>query len=181
MSNQNKVSQNALAEELAALRPAMLRWLRMQGARTEVAEDVVQQATLKALEKLHQLREPHRLKAWFKQIIRNAIRDEYKRQMRLLNLDEASLEQFEAPMRDISSESCACVLSVLNRIQPQYSQLLQAICIDGYSIQNAAEKLGVHKNNLSVRLHRAKKSAAAQLNHLCGTTSIAECLTCDCA
>ncbi len=96
----------SLASELASLRPVMVKWLQ-QRTSSELTEEIVQQASLQALEKLDQLRDRRKLKAWFMQIIRNTLNDEFKRQERFLDL-----EQFPEIVADDSSletQSCGCV------------------------------------------------------------------------
>ncbi len=168
----------SLASELASLRPVMVKWLQ-QRTSSELTEEIVQQASLQALEKLDQLRDRRKLKAWFMQIIRNTLNDEFKRQERFLDL-----EQFPEIVADDSSletQSCGCVLGMLQDIQPQYAQLLQAVDIHDQPVHKVAGRLGLNSNNTSVRLYRARKALRQRLKQVCGTQSARACLDCLCS
>ena len=163
---------------LVSLRPEMLRWLRYKTGAAELAEEVFQQASLRALERLHQLRDPQGFKAWFRQIALNTLLDEWRRQERLRPLDGSPLAA-EEPLSP--QESCGCVLTLLKSLSTSYAEVLIAVDIQGQAVQDVAQALGVTPNALSVRLYRARKALRLRLNQVCGTDSIAACLNCTCA
>lgn len=156
----------------------MLQWLNYKKVPAELAHELVQQASLRALENLDHLRDPQKLKAWFRQILRNTWMDEYKRQARLFDFEQVPEPMDAEPFS--SEESCDCVLTLLQQIQPQYAQLLAAIDIEERSVQEVAQQLGIQPNNASVRLYRARKALAKQLKQVCGTDSVRTCLNCSC-
>lgn len=168
----------SLASELAELRPVMLKWLQ-QSTRSELAEEIVQQASLQALEKLSQLRDHRKLKPWFRQIIRNTLNDEFKRQARFHALEQ--LPEIMTDEFDTDTPSCGCVLNMLQDIQPHYAELLQAIDVHQQPLQKVAHHLGLNSNNASVRLYRARKALRHRLQQVCGTQSMRACLKCDCS
>ncbi len=173
--------QGVLAHQIAAFRPAMLRWLSSRGVKPELAEEVFQQASLQALEKLHQLRDPQKITPWFKQILKNMLINEYRRQSVLAPLKPEILEHMlPDASQDTSPESCACALALLERIPAQYAQLIEKVILEGVPVKHVAKSIGIHANNASVRLLRAKKSLLRQLNAQCGTTSVASCYDCSC-
>lgn len=174
--------QRWLALKLVALRPSLLQWLTYQAKSAELAEEVLQQGYLQAFEKLHQLKDPRQLKAWFKQILRHKLADEWRRQSRLVPYPEASSENINAihdpPFDDDSS--CACILDLLPRLPENYTQLLKAVDLNEESIQSLSHTLGIRPNNAYVRLSRARQALKKQLKQACGTDSIAACQDCAC-
>lgn len=161
----------------ASLQPVMLRWLHAKTGSAELAEEVFQQASLRALQRLDQLRDPQGFKAWFKQIARNLLRDEWKRQARIASLDNIP-EVSEAPFR--AEDSCACALGLLNTLPLQYAEVLTAVDIQGQAVQQVARRQGITPNSLSVRLYRARQALRLQLLERCGVDSRKTCLQCDC-
>lgn len=162
---------------LLSLRPTMLRWLRYKAGSAELAEEVFQQASLRALERVHQLRDPQGFKAWFKQIALHTLLDEWRRQERFRSLDGLSLAS-EEPLPE--AERCRCVLTLLKGIPTQYAEVLIAVDIQGQAVNHVAQELGVAPNTLSVRLYRARKALRVRLEKVCGTQSTAACLDCQC-
>ncbi len=156
----------------------MLRYLLSQRCSKELAEDLVQEASVRALSKLEHLRDPKMLKPWFKQIVRHVLMDEYKRQARFQAIDQVP----EPSVLDATEqlEGCDCVLTMLNDIPNQYARLLTAIDIEEDSVQDVAKKMGIQANNASVRLYRARKALRGQLKKVCGTLSPLDCLDCSC-
>lgn len=162
---------------LVSLRPKMLRWLRYKAGSAELAEEVFQQASLRALERLHQLRDPQKFNAWFRQIALHTLLDEWKRQERFRPLEGLSLGPEEPVFLE---DGCRCVLTLLKEIPTQYAEVLIAVDIQGQAVQEVAQEFGVAPNTLSVRLFRARKALRMRLHKVCGTDSIAACLHCKC-
>ena len=130
------------------------------------------------MEKLAQLRDRRKLKAWFTQIIRNTLNDEFKRQSRFQDLKQ--LTESMADDSDVDTQSCGCILNMLQDLQPQYAQLLQAVDIHEQPVHTVAGRLGLSTNTTSVRLYRARKALRQRLKHVCGTQSVNSCLDCSC-
>lgn len=78
---------SAFLEELAAMRPNLLRFARLQLRDAHAAEDAVQEAILAAMEQAHQFAGRSSLRTWVTTILRNRIIDHFRRLRREVRLD----------------------------------------------------------------------------------------------
>jgi RNA polymerase sigma factor (sigma-70 family) len=154
----------------------MVSWITARTGSADLAEEVVQQALLRALEQLATLRQPARLKAWFQTIVKRLLIDELRRQQRLSAFEEADARPTQEPV----AETCACILDVLKQLRPAYAEVLAAVDLQGQSLQQVATTLGLTANHTSVRLHRARQSLRRRLYAVCGTESLSACQNCSC-
>lgn len=131
---------------------------RMRLGDSELAADAVQESMLKALKGADQIRDGEKAKAWFYRILRRTIIDLYRRQgaaERML----ADLEQELDSPPDLDEERvvCACMARLLPTLAPQYANLIQRIDLNEETPDAVAAELGISKNNLNVRIHRARQ------------------------
>ncbi len=78
----------AFLEELAAMRPKLMSFARLQLRDAHAAEDAVQEAILAAMERAHQFEGRSSLRTWVTTILRNRIIDHFRRGRREVSLDE---------------------------------------------------------------------------------------------
>ena len=146
-----------------------------------LAEDVVQDSLLKALRSDRKPVGDEDVIAWFYRILRHSIIDLYRRN----DVRARALERFQAelplqPDHDDKRVLCQCVKRLLPNLPDQYRELLQRIDLDGASPKEAASALGLTQNNVTVRLHRARKRLHAELEETCKACSKHGCLDCTC-
>ncbi|RAL20875.1 hypothetical protein DL240_14420 [Lujinxingia litoralis] len=147
------------------------------------AEDVVQQALVRAADQLHTLDDPQKLEGWFATIVRRLAIDELrrrgrvKRQRQRLALEPAP-RPYPAP--DAGEDTCVCGIDALDDIPDAYAEILRRVILSEEPVGQAADALGISATNASVRLHRARRAMQQELLERCGTTSTQECLSCDC-
>lgn len=175
-------SDDRLELALARLRPAQVKWVQARTGSADLAEEVVQQALLRALEKLHSLRQPERLPAWFRRIVKHSLMDELARRQKQLPLEDwlARTEADEPPAAEAESAACLCSLELLKQLKPAYAELLDQVDLQDQPLQEAAAALGITPNNAGVRLHRARQALRRKLSETCGTDSVAACRDCGC-
>lgn len=145
------------------------------------AQDVVQESLVKALAADRQPHSDEETTAWFYRILRRSIIDLYRRQ----EARSRALARFEKEFSETPSEQeermlCQCLKRLLPMVPTQYRELLQQIDLDGKEPGEIAAKLGLTKNNLTVRLHRARKHLREALSHNCRACSTHGCLECTC-
>ncbi|PZR12051.1 MAG: hypothetical protein DI536_17180 [Archangium gephyra] len=139
----------------------------------ERADDVVQDAAVRALRHAAQLSEPAAARAWLFSIVRHLSSQSPGRVMEEVPHNVAT-ENEEAP------DACNCVMKQVETLPKQQAQLLQRVAIDGVQVTELAKELGVTPNALFVRLHRARAALKTQLERHCGATSFRACLDCAC-
>jgi RNA polymerase sigma factor (sigma-70 family) len=146
-----------------------------------LAEDVVQESLIKALAAERQPDSEEETTKWFYRILRRSIIDVYRKQ----GAQKRALERFEkelpeAPDEEEERELCQCFGRLLPMVPKQYRELLEEVDLKGHDMGEVAEKLGVTRNNLTVRLHRARKHLRDALTQNCGACSAHGCIDCTC-
>lgn len=169
----------ALASELLADRESFLAFVRKRVRSGADAEDILQQALVKATAHAEEVRDSGSTRAWFFRILRRTLADHFER----WSADEAKVAALAAEIETSTPErlvTCACSIGQLERLRPEYADILRRVEIEEQSLADAAHALGVTVNNATVRLHRARKALREQLAQLCGTQSARACLDCAC-
>lgn len=163
--------KSVVPEALAQGREELVAFARRRvGAR---AEDVVQDAAIRALRHSDQLSDPAAARAWLFSIVRRLVTESGGR------TTEPVPEQLAAEV-DEAPDACNCVMKQVETLPPAQAQLLQRVVVDGAQISQLAEELGITPNNAWIRLHRARTALKAQLKKHCGTESLRACLDCGC-
>ncbi len=176
-------ASRSLASELlfilAEQRSAFLAFARTRVRSGADAEDLLQQALLKAAERLETVRDGERPEAWFYRVLRNTIADHHAEWARReSHLDLLAREEIEPPPEEAAV--CGRSLGVLDRLQSEYAEILRRVDIDEESLDDAARGLAITPNNAKVRLHRARKALRAALRSYCRTDSVRACQSCAC-
>jgi RNA polymerase sigma-70 factor (ECF subfamily) len=91
--------------------------------------------------------------------LRNVLTDLHRRR----SVQVKALERFAAESSiaseiddaELEQTACACFRELLPTLRPEYAQVLQLSDLDGEPAESVAEQVGISKNNLKVRLHRA--------------------------
>jgi RNA polymerase sigma factor (sigma-70 family) len=178
----------ALATEkvsvLVAHHARFLAFLKPRVGSTEVAEEILQAAFVKGLEKQTTLRDGESATAWFFRLLRNAVIDHYRRNGAARRGHERFVAENPEPTAEldaaIDAEVCACVDALIPTLKPEYADLLRRVELGGASVVDAAAELGVTPNNAAVRLHRARGALKKRLEQTCGTCTEHGCLECTC-
>lgn len=173
-----------LLEQESAFRAFLRRRLTDEA----LVEDLLQQSLLKAVERSHDLRKGESAVSWFYRILRNAVIDYYRSHAAdnrkvegLLRELVASGEDKTPGMDEVRPTICACLGPLLDRIHPGYADLIRRIDLEGESPAVVAKDLKVTRNNLTVRLHRARQVLRASLEQSCGICTKHGCLNCTCS
>jgi len=146
-----------------------------------LAEDVVQESLMKALAADHQPATEEETIPWFYRILRRAIIDVYRKQgARSRALERFEQELPEAPNEEDERELCRCFRRLLPMVPAQYRELLDEVDLKGVDPDEVAMKLGLTRNNLTVKLHRARKHLRKALSQNCGACSVHGCIDCTC-
>jgi RNA polymerase sigma-70 factor (ECF subfamily) len=146
-----------------------------------LAEDAVQDSLVKALASARPPARGEETVAWFYRILRRSIIDLHRRH----DARKRALERFEQELPDAPGASderllCQCFKRLLPAVPERYRELLQRIDLDGDEVGDVAAELGLTRNNLTVRLHRARKHLREQVARNCRTCSKHGCLDCTC-
>jgi RNA polymerase sigma-70 factor (ECF subfamily) len=173
----------ALAALLANHR-AFLEFLERRVGSRAVAEDLLQEAFVRALERSGTLRDDERVVAWFYRVLRNAVIDHYRRNdasRRALEAVASEVGAAEEPPESWRAEACRCVLRLATTLKPEYARALQRIEVDGLAVHEFAQEAGISRQNAAVRVFRAREALRRQIALSCRTCADHGCLDCVCA
>lgn len=125
------------------------------------AEDLTSDVFLKALTRLDPTRPEHSSVAWLYRVARNAVHD-YWRHGRVVSLIEEtrspSLSPPSPPRGDAAATARAT--AILERLPENYRAVLSLRLLDGLSVAETAQRMGLSANYVKVLQHRALKAAA---------------------
>jgi RNA polymerase sigma-70 factor (ECF subfamily) len=171
-----------LERQLLDRRAALLGFIRSKVGDDDLAEDILQESLLRALQSAPELEDEEKLVPWLYRIIRNAITDSYRRHAAAARrLEQLALEhpQEEPPAEDHAA-LCACFRAVLPTMKPEYAQLIEAMDLGSEGPEQVAERLDITRNNLKVRHHRARQQLRERLEETCRTCARHGCIDCTC-
>jgi RNA polymerase sigma factor (sigma-70 family) len=171
------VARNRVRRVLVDQRDHLLAVVRHRSAGRLDAEDVLQTALQRALERADQVRDPARVEAWLGRLVRNLVVDELRRKREpLLAIGDVAGSAID----DEVVPDCSCVLVQANQLKPEHSQILRRVVVDGVAVTEVAAELRITPNNAMVRLHRARTALKQRLKRHCGTTTFGACADCGC-
>jgi len=161
-----------------------LAFLERRVASREAAEDILQEAFVRAIGRGDALRSEESAQAWFYRLLRNAIIDHYRRtgaEQRALSA-VASEPEGEVAAADAALHGtvCECMSELIETLKPEYAEALRSVDLAQTDVTTYAKGLGISNNNASVRLHRAREALHKQLVRSCGTCATHGCLDCHC-
>ena len=138
------------------------------------AEDLVQSAVMKALQAVRKLHDPESIVGWLAAITRNACLEEVRRKK----------GKFEEPVETASGlqaiktidvnlfEIQKLVLEAINSLPENQAVAIRLRFLEDCDLDEIAERLGLRKNTVEVRIHRALVTLAKKpaLRALRGTS-----------
>jgi RNA polymerase sigma factor (sigma-70 family) len=148
-----------------------------------LAEDILQEAFVKSIEKGGELRDDGAAVAWFYRLLRNAVIDHRRRDgARNRALEALAREWADAvePPHELREAICGCVARLATTLKPEYAEILQRVEVEGLALQTYATEAGITANNAAVRAHRAREALRKQVQASCGTCAEHGCLECTC-
>jgi len=170
----------SVEDTLVAGRERFLGFVRSKVANPELAEDILQDALLKALRAAPTLKNRDALIGWFYRILNNAIIDAY----RARGSAPPETELIEAGEIEAQPEEhaalCECFRAVLPGLNTGYAELIERLDLGESSPESEARRLGITAGALKVRRHRARQALRRQLEATCRVCAEHHCLDCTC-
>jgi RNA polymerase sigma-70 factor (ECF subfamily) len=160
-----------------------LAFLQTRVESRAVAEDILQSAFVRGLERGGEVRDEESAVAWFYRILRNAVIDHYRHRDATERALEGWGKEFvtqEAPEADLKQEICQCVSGLLETLKPDYQVALRVIDLGEGSLNDLANEAKITSGNAAVRIHRAREALRKQVRTICGSCAEHGCLDCHC-
>lgn len=123
------------------------------------AEDLLQEALLRAYQRFHQLREPARFKGWLLSIVRTAYLDRLRRR----GQPEQGLDELHDDLPDRASTGhhdplAELMLAALNQLPLAQRELLSLFYLEGLNLEETGQVLGIAPRIVRQRLFRAREA-----------------------
>jgi RNA polymerase sigma-70 factor, ECF subfamily len=186
MSAEQQPSRSLSPEAIQRLVDSHRQFLAFLQQRVEsraVAEDILQSAFVRSLERGAELRDQESAVAWFYRVLRNAVIDHYRHRASTERAFEgwgAEFKRQDAPEADLRRDICQCISTLMETLKPEYQEALRMIDLDEGSLNDLAQRSGITSGNAAVRVHRAREALRKQVRTACGSCAEHGCLDCSC-
>jgi RNA polymerase sigma-70 factor (ECF subfamily) len=176
----NAIIANVLDGDTAAFEHLVNRYkdmafsiARRVCSNAEDAEEVAQDAFLKAYQALDKFKQESKFSTWLYRIVTNtAISSTRKKKVAMASLDETMVENFsEDEVQENlnavgSEEKSRYIKEAMQQLHPQDCLLINMFYTDELSIEEISEVSGLSQANVKVRLHRIRKKLYVLLDEM---------------
>ena len=167
-------------------RARFLAFLERRVGSRDVAEEILQQAYVRGMDRGGGLRDGESATAWFYRLLRNVLADHWRRgdaeRRALANMTNMAHDPAAGAGDDALLDAiCGCVTGLVGTLKPDLADIVQRVDLDGVALRAYAADAHITANNAAVRLHRARQALGRQLQRTCAAGTIAELRDCDCS
>lgn len=162
------------AEQIAALRGAVRRFIGSRIRNAAVADDLTQDVFLKVMRQLPHVRDPRRIMGWVFQIARHEVADHFRRTRPTEEFSEkheatpphrfAVTEREEARLRDALARY---IRTVIDSLPPPYREALLLTDYEGISQVELAARIGRSVSAAKSRVQRARLMVREIIDRCC--------------
>jgi RNA polymerase sigma-70 factor, ECF subfamily len=157
-----------IRDRMVAVLPRLRRFAYALTGNSEQADDLVQDACLRALSRIELWQPGTRLDSWMYRIAQNIWLDRLRaNKVRGETVDlEATEGMAGSEGRDVTERELTlqAVAAAMGRLPPEQRATVALVCIEGASYKEAAEIAGVPVGTVMSRLARARRTLNAILN-----------------
>ena len=162
---------------------AFLTFLERRVGDRALAEDILQDAFAKVVDRPALAPADEGVVPWFYRTLRNAAIDQFRRRGAASRAADAFARELEVQTRpepELEAAICACVGRLAATLKPEYAEALQAIDVAGTPVKAFAEQRGLTASNAGVRVFRAREALKKRVTESCGTCAEHGCHNCTC-
>jgi RNA polymerase sigma factor (sigma-70 family) len=145
-----------------------------------IAEEILQAAFVRTLEKGGAIENSESAVAWFYRLLRNALVDYYRRRGREGRALESAAAEPLPSEPELTQAVCQCMRTLLPTLKPEYAEMIRRVDLEEQPLTSVAAELAITTNNAGVRLHRARHSLKQKLEQCCGSCATHGCVDCTC-
>lgn len=158
--------RDRLVAEMETLIPHLRRYARSLTREVDEADDVVHDALVTALAKLHLFMPGTNLRAWLFKITRHAFVDRRRRDPHRshLSLDEAAGDLEIAPPQE-SQIACTDLAAAYQALAAPHREVIALVVFEGMSYEDAADALQIAVGTVRSRLARARARLRSVIDH----------------
>lgn len=156
----NREMRQALEQSRARLYRMAYAWCHSAA----LADDLVQEALTKAIQKSSQLRDPRARDAWLFSILTNCYRDHFRRQRDMDDIDDVELVHDTTPESENSEQQIIYkVRLAIAKLPGGQRQVVTLVDLEGFSYVEVASILDIPIGTVMSRLCRARTAMKALL------------------
>lgn len=149
----------------------------------DTAEEILQEAFVRGIERAGDLRDEEKAVAWFYRLLRRSVVDHWRSKAAErsgLETLARELDSSSEPAPEVLDELCRCFEPLLATLKPEYEEVLRRVDLEETRPVDFAAEAGITANNAMVRLHRARRALREQMTLSCRTCAEHGCLDCSC-
>jgi RNA polymerase sigma-70 factor (ECF subfamily) len=151
------LAQRRLRQQVCDMRPQLYRTAYAWCHDAALADDLVQEAMMKALTRLKTLQDEAALKAWVFRIMTNCYRDWGRRQKDTVDVDSLELPCDDCPESQTErNRVVAEVRRAMMQLSEDHRQVVSLVDLEGFAYSEVSEVLDVPIGTVMSRLSRAR-------------------------
>lgn len=170
-----------IAATLVANHREFLAFVEKRVGNRATAEEILQDAFVRSMDKLETIHDT--AIGWFYRVLRNAIIDHHRRTAAAERRHDAYAREqqlAEAEDQELHRVVCTCVAQLADTLKPEYAAALRRVEVDGVSVKDYADEVGISSSNAGIRIFRAREALRKQVARSCGTCAAHGCVDCTC-
>ncbi|MEP1915086.1 MAG: RNA polymerase sigma factor [Sulfitobacter pontiacus] len=163
-----------MKSDLIALLPRLRRFARSLTRSVVEADDLVQEACLRALSRADQWDPAQPLDRWMFRITRNLWISEIRKRTVRVGQGQVPADETHELVSNDSGEAAVMagqLQSQIAALPEELSAVLLTVSVEGYSYAEAAALFDIPIGTVMSRIHRARKTLAAQINEPAGANT----------
>lgn len=164
-----KIMPSPFGSELVSHLPAMKSYaLSLCRGDASTADDIVQDAAESAFASQRTFEPGSNMKSWLFTIVKNAAFRHFQKSRNTrhdLSLDEDMI--VDMPSHEGNQDSSQLLREIdviLNRMPREQRDVLLTVCVNGLTMDEAADVLGVESGTVKSRLHRGRERLLSEMN-----------------
>lgn len=173
----------AAVRRLTEYRSEFFRVFRRRLSRPEDAEDAFQEFCLNVI-RASQAPDDDKVDAWLRRVLRNTLTDYYRRRASRQRAEAAyeaeAPEAVVQPDPDQPENPYRWVRELVPTLRPDYAEIIRRADFEEEPRERIAADLGLTRNNIGVRLHRARRALKEKIEERCPTCCDGSFRSCDC-
>lgn len=184
MAAREPAADSGTVAGLAEHHRRFLAFLERRVGDRDTAEEILQAAFVRGVERAGDIRDEERAVAWFYRILRRAVVDHWRSRAAERRGAEAFVRELQdavEPAPELVGELCRCFEPLLGTLKPESEKILRRVDLEEVRPVDFAAEAGITANNAMVRLHRARRALREQMWLSCRTCAEHGCLDCSCS
>ena len=164
-------------------RARFLAFLERRVGGRDAAEEILQQAYVRGMDRGGGLRAGESAVAWFYRLLRNVLADHWRHgdaERRALAAYAGEAALTAADDDALLEAVCGCVTALVDTLKPELAAIIRGVDLERVPLRAYAARAGISPNNAAVRLHRARQALGRQIRRTCAAGSIAALRDCEC-